>query len=105
MISSVCGADRVTRSDAAIRVHDEVLYAPFALVCWLVRVPGAVVHVLVLPVCHSRQELPPDGPMALQLIGRDHACDVLARFELEEELLRGLLVAPTLHQTALSRAG
>ena len=43
----------------------------------------------------------------LKLIGRGyHAWDVLARFEeLEYELLRVLLVAPALHQTALSRAG
>ena len=65
----------------------------------LVRVFGPIVEVAVLSMFHPRQHLPLRGTIALQLIGDDHAWDILAAFEeLAEELLRGDRIAPSLHQ-------
>ena len=77
----------------------EPLPAPFPLAPRLVRVLGAIIHIAVLPVFDARQDLSLSSTVALQLIGDDHAGDILAAFEeLAEELLGGCLIAAALDQ-------
>jgi hypothetical protein len=64
-----------------------------------VRVLRPIVEIPVLAVLDFRENLPLRRTVAFEFIGDDHPRDVLAPFEeLAEELLRGVLVAPPLHQ-------
>jgi hypothetical protein len=59
----------------------------------------AVIEIAVLPVFDTGQALPLCRPITFEFIGDEHPWDVLASFEeLAEELLRRLLIAPTLHE-------
>jgi hypothetical protein len=63
------------------------------------RILTAVVERATLPVFHAGQYLALRGAVALELVCNDdpwHICQALE--ELPEELLRGPLVTPTLHQ-------
>jgi hypothetical protein len=53
----------------------------FPLACGLVRVLGAVVHIPVLPMVRTGQDLPLGGTVALQLIGDEHPWPILAPFK------------------------
>jgi len=64
-----------------------------------VRVLCPIVEIPVLTEFYPREDLSLGGPVARQFIGDDHAWyggQPLGQFA--EELLRSLLVAPTLHQ-------
>src|ERR687888_986211 len=64
-----------------------------------VGVLTAVVQIATLPVLHSRQDLALRRTVALELVRDDHPWHVLKPLEqLAEKLLRGVLVAPALHQ-------
>jgi hypothetical protein len=77
----------------------ESLHAPLPLTGGLVGILRTVVEVAVLAMFDAGQEFPLRGTVALELIGHDDPRDVLAPFEeLAEELLRGFLVPPALHQ-------
>src|SRR5215831_18444260 len=77
----------------------EPLQVVLALPRWPMRVLTPVVERAALPMFHPRQDLALRGPVALQCIGDDDPWDVLTPFEqLAEELLRGLFIAPALHQ-------
>src|SRR5262245_8003428 len=59
----------------------------------------AVIEIAAPALFHPRQALPLRGTVALQLIGDDDPWDVLTPLQqLAEDLLRGLFVAPALHQ-------
>src|SRR5258708_25755907 len=63
------------------------------------RVFCPIVQAFVLAMLHSRQDLAFGCSIALQLIGDDHAWNVLELFEqLAKKPLRRLLIAPALHQ-------
>jgi len=75
------------------------LHVPLPLVGGLVGVLGTVIEIAVLAVCHSWEQFPFGGPVALQFSGDEHPRHVRQAFEqLAKELLRGLLVSPALHQ-------
>ena len=63
------------------------------------RMVRLVVHPFVLAVLHARQDLAFCCSITLQLIGDDHARNVVHPFEqLAEKSLRGLFVALALHK-------
>jgi hypothetical protein len=63
------------------------------------RVLTPVIEVATLTVFHARQYLTLRRAVAFELIRDNHPWDILTAFEqLAEELLRGLFVAPALHQ-------
>jgi hypothetical protein len=65
----------------------------------LVGILAAVVEIAVLAVLHTRQDLPLRGAITFQLVRNEHPWDVRQALEqLADELLRGLLVAPALHE-------
>ena len=77
----------------------EPLHAPLPLAGRLVRVLGAIIEIAVLAMFHPGENLALGGSVALEFVGDDHARHVgQALEELAEELLRGLLVPPALHQ-------
>ena len=77
----------------------EPLHVVLALTRWPMGVLTPVVEVTALAVLHAREELALRGTVALQFICDDDPWDVLTPFEqLAEELLRGLFIAPALHQ-------
>jgi hypothetical protein len=77
----------------------EALQAPLALAGRLVGKLRAVIHVVVLPVFHPRQDLLFRCIITFPFVGDDDAWNILAAFEeLAEERLGGNLSAPSLHQ-------
>src|SRR5262245_34548715 len=63
------------------------------------RILTAVIEISTLPMFHPRKDLALGRAVALELIGDDHARDVLQPLEqLAEKLLGGFLVPATLHQ-------
>src|SRR5919197_6016659 len=63
------------------------------------RIRAAVVEITALPVFHPGQDLALGRTVALELIRDDHPWHVLQALEQRaEKFLRGLLVAPALHQ-------
>jgi hypothetical protein len=63
------------------------------------RIFRPVVHPFVLLVLHARQDLAFRSPITLQLIGDDHARNVVQPFEqLAEKSLSGLFVAVALYK-------
>jgi hypothetical protein len=75
------------------------LHAPLPLARRLVGIFRPIIEVAVLPMFHTRQDLPLRSAVAFELVRDDHPRDVRrALEELAEELLRGLLVAPALDQ-------
>ena len=63
------------------------------------RIFRPVVQPFVLPVLHARQDLTFGRSIALQLIGDDHAWNIMQPFEqLAEKSLRDLFVAVALHK-------
>jgi hypothetical protein len=77
----------------------EALQAPLALAGRLVGKLRAVIHVVVLPVFHPRQDLLFRCIITFPFVGDDDAWNILAAFEeLTEERLDGDLTAPSLPQ-------
>ena len=77
----------------------EPLHAPLPLAGRLMGVLRSVIEISMLPVFDTGQALPLRRPIAFEFIGDEHPWDVLASFEeLAEELLRRLLMAPTLRE-------
>jgi hypothetical protein len=77
----------------------EPLQAPLALAGRLVRVLRAIIQTSVLPMFDPWKELTLGGSVALEFVGDDHARDVGQAFQqFAEELLRGPLIPPPLHQ-------
>src|SRR5262249_33611590 len=75
------------------------LHAIFSLACGAMRVLTAVIEVATLPMFHPGQDLALRRPVALQLIGDNHAWHVLQPLEqLAKELLRRVLIAAALYQ-------
>jgi hypothetical protein len=75
--------DRAIGCEDALRLpwRFEPLHPMFPLACGLVRVLGAVVHIPVLPMVRTGQDLPLGGTVALQLIGDEHPWPILAPFK------------------------
>src|SRR5262245_2107668 len=77
----------------------EALHAIFALPCGPMGVLTPVIEVATLAMLHPGQDLALRRAVALELIGNDHPWHVLQPLEqLAKELLRGLLIAPALHE-------
>jgi len=77
----------------------ESLHVPFSLACRLVRVLRPVIERAMLAMFYPRQEFLLGGAVALEFIRDDRTRYVRqALEELAEELLRGVLVPPLLHQ-------
>src|SRR5262245_46278273 len=77
----------------------EPLHAPLALTRRPMRIFTSVIEIATLTMFDPRQNLALRGAVAFQLIRDDHPGDILTTFEqLAEKLLRGLFVAPALHQ-------
>jgi hypothetical protein len=77
----------------------EASHRSLTLARWLVRVLRSIVQAFVPAVLHARQHVFFGGCIAAELIGDEHARDVLTPFEQRaEESFGGLLVAPPLHQ-------
>jgi hypothetical protein len=75
------------------------LHPPLSLVARLMRVFRTPVEVAVRAMFHTREIFPFRRPIALQLIGDDHAWDILlALKDLAAEFLGGDLIAPSLYQ-------
>ena len=75
------------------------LHVVLALTRWPMGVLTPVVEITALAVLHARENLALRGTVALQCIGDDDPWDVLTPFEQRAEaLLRGLFIAPALHQ-------
>lgn len=78
----------------------EPWHRSFTLARWLMRVLRSIVQAFVLSLLHARQHVFFGGAIAPELIGDQHARDLLTPFEqLAEESFGGLLVAAPLHQT------
>jgi hypothetical protein len=83
----------------------EALHAPLPLTRRLMGILCTVLEIAVLAVLHTGSRVPLGGLIAFELIGDHHSRDVLQALEqLTEELLRRLLVAPTLHQNIVDLA-
>jgi hypothetical protein len=77
----------------------EPLHASFTLARRPMRVLTPVVEITTLAMLHPGQYLTLGRAIAFELIGNEHAGHIAQALEqLFEELLGGLLVAPTLHQ-------
>ena len=77
----------------------EPLHAILALTRRPMRVFTPVIEIPTLAMFHPGQYLTLRGAVTFQLIRDDHPGDILTAFEqLAEQLLRGLLIASTLHQ-------
>src|SRR5262245_29901320 len=97
--SEVLGNGAVVREEALRMPRGcEPLHGGLALTRWPMGALTLVVEITALAVFHAREELALRGTVALQVIG-DDPWDVLTPFEQRaEKLLRGLFIAPTLHQ-------
>src|SRR6266704_6322255 len=63
------------------------------------RILCPVVETLVLPMLHSRQDIPFGSPITLQFVGDDHTWNIVQSFkELTKEALSSLFVASALNQ-------
>jgi hypothetical protein len=72
---------------------------PLPLAGRLMRVLRTVIEIVVLPVLHTREYHPLGRSVAAQLVGHDHSGNICQSLEqLAEKPLRGVLVAPPLHQ-------
>src|SRR5262245_52187579 len=77
----------------------EPLHAPFPLARRPMRVLTAVVERAALAMLHPGQDVPFGRAVALELIRNDDTRDIPQALEqLAKELLRGLLIAPALHE-------
>src|SRR4029077_4314836 len=77
----------------------EPLHTILALARGAMRVFAPVIEVTALPMFHSRQDLPFGRAITLELVRDNNPWHVLQALEqLTKKLLRGLFVAPTLHQ-------
>src|SRR5215470_6467400 len=77
----------------------EPLHPTLPLACRPMRVLTAVVEIAALAVFDPGQDLALGRAIALELIGDDDAWHVLQPLkQLAKELLRGLLIAPALHE-------
>ena len=77
----------------------EAAHRSLSLACWLVRVLRPIVEALVLAVLHAGQYILFSCCIAAELIGDQHARDILTPFQqLAEELLGGSFVPPALDQ-------
>jgi hypothetical protein len=75
------------------------LPTPLPLTGGVVRVLGAILQIPVLAVLHAREKLSLGSSITFQFIGDDDSWHVGQPLEqLEEELLRGPLITPGLHQ-------
>src|SRR5215510_13291416 len=76
----------------------EPLHMPLPLAGGLVRILRPIVQVPVLPMFHTREDLPLGSSIALKFIGDDHAWYVEQVLEqLAEELLSRPLIPAALH--------
>jgi hypothetical protein len=77
----------------------ESLHATLALARGAMQVLTAIIEIATLAMLHARKNLAFGRAVALQFVRDDHAWYVLQALEqLAKELLRGLLMAPALHQ-------
>jgi hypothetical protein len=77
----------------------EALHGSFPLLCWLMGVLSSIVQTFVLAVLDAGHHLFLGGCIAGQLLGNNHARDILQSFEqLAKELSCCAFVAPTLDQ-------
>ncbi len=75
------------------------MYAALTLPRWPLGALTPVLEVATLAMFHFREALPLRSTIALQFIRDDDARNGLTPFEqLAQDLLSGLIVAPTLHQ-------
>ena len=84
----------------------EAAHRSFALTCWLVRVLRPIVEAFVLAVLHAGQYILFSCCIAAELIGDQHARDILTPFQqLAEELFGGSFVPPALYRISSTFPG